>query len=91
MANLVFERTHALDIADARQAARRVADEMTRKYDMRCAWEGDVLRFERSGVRGTMTVQSDCIQLDARLGALLSAFRPRIQAQLEQNFAQYFG
>lgn len=91
MANLKFERSHGMGITAAREAAQRLADLMTERYAIGCAWDGDVLRFERSGLRGTLVVSADRIELDARLGVLLAGFRPRIEEQLDQNFEAYFG
>ncbi|MEZ5741598.1 MAG: polyhydroxyalkanoic acid system family protein [Burkholderiaceae bacterium] len=91
MADLQFERAHGLGLAGAREAAQRVADEMAAKYEVSSQWEGDVLHFRRSGVQGTLAVSDDLIRLQARLGALLGAFVPRIQARLSENFDQYFG
>ena len=36
-------------------------------------WDGNVLRFSRSGVEGALEVARDSIVLDAKLGFLLSA------------------
>jgi len=84
-------RNHSLDIEQARAAARRVAEDLERGYGMACEWDGDVLRFSRIGVEGEMAVLADRIEMHARLGVLLAAFSPRIEAQLQRNFDSYFG
>lgn len=91
MADIHLERTHALGLAKARAAAQRVADELTREYGVNCQWEGDILRFERRGVQGELAVARDRVCLDARLGMLLAPMRPRIEAQIQENFARFFG
>ena len=91
MSKLVFERAHSLGLDEARSVAHRLADEMREKYDFSNQWEGDVLHFNRTGVRGTLEVTAANVRLDARLGVLLAAFAPRIQAKLDQNFGRYFG
>jgi len=90
MANLKFEREHNMGLDGARDAAQRVADEMADHYDFSNEWHGDVLHFKRSGVKGTLSIEGDRIELNAKLGVLLSAFAPKIQAQLDQNFGRYF-
>jgi hypothetical protein len=37
-----------------------------------------------------LLVAADRVCLDARLGLLLSPMRPRIEAQVNENFARYF-
>lgn len=64
---------------------------MTDRYSVRCQWQGDVLCFERPGVKGTLSIEEDCVRLDAVLGILLAGFKPRIEARLDQNFERYFG
>ncbi len=91
MSKLVFERAHSMGLDEARSVASRLADEMSEKYDFSNQWEGDVLHFKRTGVRGTLVITDASVRLDARLGILLAAFAPRIQAKLDQNFALYFG
>jgi putative polyhydroxyalkanoate system protein len=90
MSKIHLQRAHALGADGARNAVQRVADEMNQKYGLECAWEGDLLSFSRSGVAGTLEVRENEIVLDAELGVLLSAFRPRIEEQLQKNFDHYF-
>jgi putative polyhydroxyalkanoate system protein len=91
MADIHLERKHALGLAKAKAAAQRVADELASDYGVTCSWDGDVLRFERRGVQGELAVTRDLVRLDARLGMLLAAMRPRIEAQIQDNFARFFG
>ncbi|MFK7966399.1 MAG: polyhydroxyalkanoic acid system family protein [Burkholderiaceae bacterium] len=90
MANLKFERAHTMGLDGARGAAERVATEMADNYDFNNEWQGNVLHFKRSGVKGTLSIEDERIELNAKLGVLLAAFAPKIQAQLDQNFDQYF-
>ena len=91
MADIHLERKHALGLTKARAAAQRVADELSNDYGVSCQWDGDVLRFERRGVQGELTVARDHVRLDARLGMLLAPMRPRIEAQIQENVARFFG
>lgn len=91
MSTIQFQREHQLEWEQARLAAQKVADEMARDFGLNCQWEGDVLRFERAGVSGSMSVAPDSIALTAELGFLYSAFKDRIEEQLNRNFDAYFG
>jgi putative polyhydroxyalkanoate system protein len=91
MSKIDFRRDHALGMKKARVAAQRVADEMEREFGMTSEWDGNVLRFTRTGVSGELVVQKNHVELHAQLGFLLSAFKTRIEDQLHRNFDEYFG
>ena len=91
MATIELKRDHALGLKKAKVAAQRVADEMEREFGMTSAWEGNVLRFERTGVHGELVVTKGHVELTATLGFLLSAFRGRIEETIHRNFDEYFG
>jgi putative polyhydroxyalkanoate system protein len=90
MAEIAVQRDHALGLKKAKVAAQKVADEMAESFDMESEWEGNTLYFSRSGVSGQLTVTKSSVQMNASLGFLLSAFKPKIEAQIEKNFDEYF-
>ena len=90
MSELVIRRKHALGLERAREAAQKVADELAKSYDMRSAWQGDTLRFSRSGVDGALRVSADQVEVVARLGLLAAAFKPRIEERINRDFDRYF-
>jgi putative polyhydroxyalkanoate system protein len=91
MADIDVQRDHALGLKKAKAAAQKVADEMAENFDMQSEWEGNTLHFSRSGVTGELKVTKNSVQMNAKLGFLLSAFKPKIEAQIEKNFEEYFG
>jgi putative polyhydroxyalkanoate system protein len=91
MADIEVQRDHGLGLKKAKAAAQKVADEMAESFDMESEWEGNTLHFSRSGVTGELTVTKNSVQMNAKLGFLLSAFKPKIEAQIEKNFDEYFG
>ncbi len=90
MSHIDFSRDHRLGLKKARVAAQRVADEMEREFGITSEWDGDTLRFSRTGVSGELTVGTSHVELHAKLGFLLAAFRGRIEEQLHRNFDEYF-
>jgi putative polyhydroxyalkanoate system protein len=90
MADIELQRDHALGLKKAKAAAQKIADEMAESFDMESEWEGNVLHFSRSGVSGQMTVTKTSVEMNAKLGFLLAAFKPKIEAQIEKNFDKYF-
>jgi putative polyhydroxyalkanoate system protein len=89
MADIRILKDHAMDFGQARQAALNWADQAEKKFAMTCSYsEGDSadeLSFSRSGVSGTLTVTERTFELQAKLGFLLSAFKERIENEINAN------
>ena len=90
MADINIVQQHKLTAEKARAAAQQVADKLAQEYDLSCAWEGDVLRFERSGVDGALTLEKDQAQLNLKLGFMLSAFAPMIEDKIADKMRKVF-
>ncbi len=90
MADINLHRKHKLGLKKAKDAAQKVADDLAESFDMESEWDGNTLSFSRSGVKGAMVVTKDAISVDAQLGFLLSAFKPKIEEHINSNFEKYF-
>ncbi|MCL6484573.1 polyhydroxyalkanoic acid system family protein [Janthinobacterium lividum] len=90
MADINIVQQHKLTALKAREAAQQVADKLAQEYDLACAWDGDVLRFERSGVDGSLTLEKDQAQLQIKLGFMLSAFASTIEGKIAEKMRQVF-
>lgn len=86
MANIHIERTHSMGLAQARQTAQRWAAQAEEKYQLQCSYvesdARDTFSFARAGVSGTLQITPDAFTLDAKLGFLMSAFAPQIEAEM---------
>jgi putative polyhydroxyalkanoate system protein len=90
MADIQIVQEHNLSPERARAAAQQVADKVAAEFGMEWRWEGDVLRFERSGVEGALTLGGQRAALQIRLGLLMSAFRPAIEAKVADKMRRVF-
>ena len=90
MADIELHRVHDLGLAGARQAAERLAEQLGRKFDLKGAWQGNVLRFERPGVTGSLTLTDKDLKLSVALGFLLKAMRGSIQQAVEEQLDDLF-
>jgi putative polyhydroxyalkanoate system protein len=90
MADISIVQAHRLSPEQARAAAQQVADKMAREYDLACAWNGNVLSFERSGVHGALTLQGQQAEMVIRLGFLMSAFSATIEAKVAEKMRKVF-
>lgn len=89
MAVLTIKREHQLGLAQARQIAREWQAEGEQEYDLTCdctiTEKEDIINFKRSGVRGTLRVTATEFIMDAKLGFLFSAFKERIETEINAN------
>jgi putative polyhydroxyalkanoate system protein len=90
MADIQIVQEHNLSPERARAAAQQVADKVAAEFGMACRWDGDVLRFERSGVEGALTLQEQRAALRIKLGFLMSAFGPAIEAKVADKMRRVF-
>lgn len=88
MSHIKFKRSHHLSLKDAKKVAQQAADKLGEEYDLQSEWEGDTLHFHRSGVDGHMHVTGGHIDLNVKLGFLLSAFRSSFEHHIENNLDQ---
>ncbi len=89
MPDISLQRKHRLGLERAREVAWQWAEQAEQKFGMQCTVEKgdceDTVHFTRSGVAGTLRVSADGFDIDAKLGLLLGAFQPKIEAEIEKN------
>ena len=90
MADISIVQEHSLTPEKARDAAQQVADKIAREFDLACKWEGDVLRFARSGVNGSLTLRGQQAEMEITLGFLMGAFAPAIRAKVADKMQKVF-
>ena len=86
MSDIKLVRPHSLPLAKAKALTQKTADALAKEYDLESEWQGNTLRFHRSGVDGRMHVTDSEIRLDVKLGLLLKAFKGKIAEHIERNF-----
>lgn len=85
MSTIDITRHHSLDRDHARKAADDLAQNLSRRFDVDYQWEGDKLRFKRSGAKGEMTVNSELIHVHLELGMMLRPFKSRIEHEIHSQ------
>ena len=91
MADIEITQPHEMTPDAARAAAQQVADKMAADFGMEYKWDGPVLRFERSGVDGTLVVGERDARLEVTLGLMMKAFAPMVQEKLSREMQKVFG
>jgi putative polyhydroxyalkanoate system protein len=90
MADIDIRRAHHFGHAAAHKAAQQMADHLGRKFGLAGDWDGDVLRFQRPGVTGSLTVGADDIHLSVTLGFLLKAMKGSIEQAIHHELDALF-
>ena len=91
MADINIVQQHTLSPKKARQAAQKVADQMAREYELECRWDGDVLHFERSGVKGSLALDKKQALISIELGFMFSVFSSKIESKVAEHMQKVFG
>lgn len=90
MSQIDIRRAHALPLKDARSKVERIATAIAARFDLEWGWEGNVLRFRRSGVEGEIALTAKAIHVRARLGFLLFAIRPAVEREIHRVMDEEF-
>lgn len=85
MADIELKRVHGLGLAAARAAAEAMAERLARKFDLKGDWQGNVLRFQRPGVTGSLEVGDRDLHLSVSLGLLLKAMKGSIESAVREE------
>lgn len=91
MASIDITHPHVLAPGPARQAVQEVADKLTSRFGVDCAWNGDILSFTRAGVDGRIALLPGMLHVTAELGFLFAAMKAPIEAEIRRVLGERFG
>ncbi|MDQ2972071.1 MAG: polyhydroxyalkanoic acid system family protein [Pseudomonadota bacterium] len=91
MPGIDIQRSHDLGLERARKVVDRIAAAMTHKFGIDSAWEGDILRIKRAGMKGEIEIAADSVRVRAQLGLMLGAFKSRIEDEIRHQLDEHFG
>jgi putative polyhydroxyalkanoate system protein len=90
MHTIDIKKAHTFEIKKAKKAVQKVADQIAKKFDVVCSWDGNTLNFERSGVDGHIKVNPKSIHVIADLGFFLSALKSPIESEIKRYLNEQF-
>ncbi len=85
MSVIDVHRAHTLDKDHARDAAEALARDLSSQFDLNYQWEGDHLKFKRSGVKGHLNITVDDLHVHLELGLLLRPFKAKIENEIHSQ------
>lgn len=90
MPSIDIRRPHRLPIAEARSRVDQVAARMQEKFGLTGDWQGDTLGFSRPGLTGAIAVEPEAIQVQARLGMMLTPLKGVIEQEIRHKLDELF-
>lgn len=86
MANIHITRKHNLSHKKAREKVEEIAKDLQGKLGASYHWEGDSLRFHRSGASGSIDVGKDVVEVNVKLAMLLAPMKGIIENSIHDGF-----
>ena len=90
MADIEIHRVHGLGLKAARAAADEMAAHLGKKFGLTGQWTGNVLKFERPGVAGSLAITDKDLDLVVSLGFLLKAMKGSIEQSVRHELDKLF-
>lgn len=91
MAQIDIQRGHRLGRERARALVDELAERLRERLEVSTAWQGDELVFQRSGVDGRISVGDELVRVQIRLGLMLTAFKPMLEAEIRRKLDEKLG
>jgi len=89
MAVITVKRNHKLGAREARAAVDKVAQKLRKELDADCRWVGSSLQFTRSGASGQIDVNDEELEVNIKLGMVLSPLKRKIEKSIEEEIDQH--
>ena len=86
MANIHIQREHNLTRSDAKAKVEELAKDLQDKLGANYHWEGDCLRFQRSGASGFIDVKDGLVEVNVKLGLMLTPMKGMIESSIQEGF-----
>ena len=78
-----IRREHSLGIEEARRKVDEIAADMGGRLNLSSEWRENDLQIEGSGVKGSISVSEDAIEIQVELGFALKLMEGSIRSAIE--------
>ncbi|KAF1707933.1 polyhydroxyalkanoic acid synthase [Pseudoxanthomonas kalamensis DSM 18571] len=90
MSSIEIEHPHTQSPEQARQSVDEVAHKLRERFEVECDWDGDTLRFSRSGIDGSIELLPQMLRVNAKLGFMLSMMKAPIEHEIRRVLGERF-
>ena len=92
MSDVTYQRSHTLGLEKARELAKEWVGSAAGQLGLKCDYlegaEQDTVSFERMGVKGAMKVSGTEFDLQVKLGMMMAALKPMIEAEVSKSLGR---
>ncbi len=85
MPSIDIRRKHKHTLKEAKEAVKKTAQAIGKKFDITSKWNGNTLNFERPGASGEIHVTASEVHVTAELGFMLGMLKPMIEQEIERH------
>lgn len=83
MADIDINKSHSLEISDARTRLEKMAGDLQSQYGIKSAWTGNTAILSGTGLKkGRVELTDTAVNVQITLGILAKAMKGKIQAQV---------
>ena len=90
MSEVIVRRRHGLQRTHARRLAETMAERLQNDFGGTYAWEGDTLRFQRTGASGHVLVTAHDVEIRVDLSLWLAPLHGRIEREIVAFCDEHF-
>ncbi|HJU07825.1 MAG TPA: polyhydroxyalkanoic acid system family protein [Rhodanobacteraceae bacterium] len=90
MANIDITRRHQLGSERARAIVEQIVEELSQRFPLHGAWEGDRFLIRRGGVDGEIAVGENEVRVRARLGLMYGMLKGTIEDEIRHQLDRHF-
>jgi putative polyhydroxyalkanoate system protein len=91
MADIEIHRPHDKSPEEARKIVEQVERQLKTKFDLETQWEGNTMRFKRTGLSGEMQIGASEVAVIASLGLMLKPMKGMITTEINKFFDAKLG
>lgn len=91
MALIDERKRHSLGKDEARKAAEEIAEDIGEKLGATYRWEGDELRFKRTGASGSIQVSDEEVRVQVDLSFMLRPLKGTIESRIQRYMDEKLG
>lgn len=84
-------RNHSLPATAVRSVVQTMADKLAERFEVVNHWDGDALRFSRSGVQGRIELLPGQVRVTAELGFPYSMMQPMVEEEIQRVLQERLG
>ena len=89
MSDIRIKKRHGMAFDEAKRRIEDVAEDLSRRLGIGYRASGEDLKFAGKGVKGTISLDTEYVLLEAKLGMMLKLMRPSLEDVINRKLDEY--